>query len=170
MKGRPRRIEREVAFELSSFFSVLGLDKVKRVPILGRTGPDIETNSFQLVVDVKSRQSVPKTPLPDKNEIVICSDKWAGVRLGQLPLLADVNHFYIETEANVRQVKNSVVIQRWLDHMDEWTQANMPNGISGLVLHKSGGRMWVKHSLALIKLTHTGAFHDRYSYYQSRNK
>src|SRR5512139_3927572 len=59
MKQRPRRVEREVASLLSDFFRSIGCSPVERIPVLGRTGPDMTINEVGLVVDVKSRLEVP---------------------------------------------------------------------------------------------------------------
>ena len=48
-----------MAEHLTAFFNSLGLREVHRIPVLGRTGPDIEINEFGLIIDVKSRLSVP---------------------------------------------------------------------------------------------------------------
>ena len=59
MKATPRKAEREIALVFSQFFSDIGMSPVERIPILGRTGPDITINEANLVIDVKSRKSVP---------------------------------------------------------------------------------------------------------------
>ena len=91
MKARPRRAEREVARHLSSFFEALGLPAVERIPVLGRTGPDITWNEFKLIVDVKSRLSVPKGISIPKGKVYRGGLNWFGVRLEEIPLLAKIN-------------------------------------------------------------------------------
>ena len=60
MKARPRAVENRIAEALNVHFEYLGLAPVERIPVLGRTGPDLTTNEMNLVVDVKSRLEVPK--------------------------------------------------------------------------------------------------------------
>jgi len=59
-RRRWKRVEVRVAEILSEIFSDAGKDPVERIPILGRTGPDISHNQIELIVDVKSRHQVPK--------------------------------------------------------------------------------------------------------------
>lgn len=102
MKRRPRRVEQKVAEHLTAFFAHLGLPEVKRIPVLGRTGPDIEINEFGLIVDVKSRQSVPTQSFPGvaMNDVMV----WAPLdQLNGLYLLnggvSDVgNAIYANTD------------------------------------------------------------------------
>ena len=53
-------MENRVAAYLSALFAGIGLSPVERIPVLGRTGPDLTINELGLVVDVKSRQACPK--------------------------------------------------------------------------------------------------------------
>jgi hypothetical protein len=153
MKARPRRIEREAAKHLSVFFRSLGLDDVERQPVIGRTGPDITLNDFQLVVDVKSRKSVPITPmLMKEDKIIVCSDRWIGCRLGNPRELLDIT-------PKAREVRDFKMIGDWLDHMDEWTTKYCPEGITALILHIPG--MPVKNSLLLVKFSHKERFYER---------
>ncbi len=56
MKARPRCVERSVAEALSSILNT----PVERIPVLGRTGPDLTYHPpLNLIVDVKSRINVP---------------------------------------------------------------------------------------------------------------
>lgn len=162
MKGRPRRTEREVASHLSEYYKTLGLTPVKRVPIIGRTGPDIEINELGLIVDVKSRKSVPKTPMPEQEEIVYCPGVWIGARLEDIDLLAGYPEVPNGECDYARKIKPYKSIIGWLDHMDEWTQLNRPNDISALVLHRTGG--YISNSLVVIKQQEV--FYDRVNYFK----
>jgi hypothetical protein len=125
MKQRPRRAEREIARILSEKFVGIGMDPVERIPVLGRTGPDISLNQFRLVVDVKSRLEVPKGYLVPE---ITSFGALIGVPLCKMQDLA----FQVpETERPV-----SVIVNRWFAHMDEWTKAKTRGGITALVLHR----------------------------------
>lgn len=125
MLARPRSVEREVAAHLTQMSAKIGASPVERIPVLGRTGPDLTTNEIGLVIDVKSRLSVPQGYFGKEpcyiGEMIV-------VPLDQLLALDGVNIAYTG--------KPSVVVSRWYTHMDEWTRANMPDGISALVLHR----------------------------------
>lgn len=152
MKARPRRIEREVARCLSTFFLSLNLDEVERKPVTGRTGPDVTYNKeFKLIVDVKSRLEVPKGVMTRKeDELIRCPGEWIGCQLDDPKTLLN--------GGAIRDVKASKLVTRWLVHMDEWTAKNEPEGITALVLHRPG--MEIKRSLLLIKLSHLRRFHE----------
>lgn len=141
MKARPRSVERRVAEELSKLFTPLGMSEVKRLPVTGRTGPDIEINEAGLVVDVKSRKQVPKSSIAVKGE-VLEFDNMIGVRLSDLPNLADL----IPVSATP-----SVLVTTWLSHMHEWTVQNEPEGISCVIIHRPG--MPVGNSTVIIYST-----------------
>ena len=130
MKARPRSVEREVARALSRFFVQNDLSPVERIPVLGRTGPDLTSNELGLVIDVKSRLEVPRTPFTPYPIIVFDEElKLVGVRLKDLPLLV------VDTPVTPIDF-SSTLVRRWYLHMQEWTLANHPNGISALVLHR----------------------------------
>jgi len=138
MKQRPRSVENRVARELSDFFVSIGMGGVERIPVLGRTGPDISINEAKIVVDVKSRLQVPDCMMAGKDEL-ICSDNIIGFRL------SDVGN--LKTLRRVER-KSSKIVIRWLSHMDEWTQAKCKTGISCIILHQPG--LNVKHSTVII--------------------
>lgn len=126
MKARPRSVERQVASHLSEMSLSLGCSKVERIPILGREGPDITTNELGLVIDVKSRLACPggyfwSRPLIHGDLVAIELDTLLG-----LPEIEDPQPYKF----------SSITVNRWYDHMDEWTKEFMPSGISALVLHK----------------------------------
>jgi hypothetical protein len=123
MKPRPRYAENRIAKELTEIFGV----PFERIPVLGRTGPDLTVNETKLVVDVKSRQSCPKTYF------------WSGMLhhpgFHYSIALKDIND--IEKLPTIHR-HHSVVVSRWLDHMHEWTVENVPDGISALAIHRPG--------------------------------
>ena len=170
MKGRPRRIEREAATRLSLFFSDINLPKVERVPVIGRTGPDIQVNEFGLVVDVKSRKKVPKGILVGSGEIKFITGvpfdtetkahHMVGVRLGEINLLVS------EEDVPRSARKGFVSVSRWMMHMDKWTKKHQPDGITALILHRSG--TYVDHSTFLVFEKDLEVFNDRYKRF-SRN-
>lgn len=130
MKARPRSVERKVAAFLSRYFVQLGLSPVERIPVLGRSGPDITINEWGLVIDVKSRLEVPRTPFTPHPIIAFDDEEHLiGVRLKDLPFLLE------DTQAQLIDF-SSVLVRRWYLHMDEWTRANCPEGIPALVLHR----------------------------------
>lgn len=125
MKARPRRAERKIAEILSDFFSLYGYSPVERVPVIGRTGPDLQINDFELIVDVKSRLEVPKGVIFDR---LVCFGDYFAVpleMLGELPI----------SEAEP-VLFSSVQVDQYYNHMDEWTVKHHPSGITALVLHR----------------------------------
>lgn len=130
MKPRPCSVEREVAELLSEIYRKHGYSPVKRIPILGRTGPDIEINEANLVVDAKSRIAVPQSHMLRKGERGIFGD-YLGIRLCELD----------RKEFKSRIIRPSLLARDWLMHMDEWRQIYLPNGISALVLHRPRTRI-----------------------------
>ncbi len=131
MKRRPRRIESEVARYITLFSQKRGCSPVERIPVLGRTGPDISINELGLVVDVKSRKKIPKSFGLKPGEILRTDDGLLAVRLDELDLLYG-NHDV------TKEIPASKVVRRWLDHMDEWRQEHEVNGVSVIVLHRPG--------------------------------
>jgi hypothetical protein len=130
MKPRPRCVEREVAELLSNIYSKHGYSPVKRIPILGRTGPDIEINETNLVVDAKSRIAVPQSHMLGRGERGIFGD-YLGVRLCELD----------RRDFKSRIIRPSLLAWDWLMHMDEWRRMYLPNGISAVVLHRPKTRI-----------------------------
>jgi len=130
MKPRPRSIERKVAAYLSERFLQLGLSPVERIPVLGRTGPDISLNELNIVIDVKSRLEVPVSVFCPRNEFrYICNG------LISVPLCNFLDIF--ENNLVCRQdYVFSKIVQDYYDHIDEWTRTNIPSGITALVLHR----------------------------------
>jgi len=139
MKPRPRHVEREIARLLSAYYARFGLPEVRRIPVLGRTGPDIEINQLGLVVDVKSRASNPRSHIVPRGQTVRFNaemfptsearENYLGCRLDEIDLMHDLP---------MCERPPSTVVARWLAHMEEWTQEHAPEGVSALVLHLPG--------------------------------
>ncbi len=140
MKSRPRSVEREVAKHLTEIFSKIGAAPVQRIPVLGRTGPDITINELNLVIDVKSRISVPVSYFFDR---IVDYMGHIGAPLDKLEFLAS------ETPITKYSNFRSKIVTEWLDHMDEWTKAEFQQGISAIVLHRP--KMPIGKSMVIIK-------------------
>lgn len=148
MKARPRSVENRVADALNEHFKSLAVSPVERIPVLGRTGPDISLNELGLVVDVKSRKEISKTiffPL-------MCPfyfDGLLGVRL------ANFDTLWEEEERDDRPPPfldfSSKMIRDYLDHMEEWTKEHAKGGVSCVVLHRP--EMPIGSSVAVIYQT-----------------
>jgi hypothetical protein len=156
MKSRPRATERRVAEILSDAFTGNGYKPVKRIPVLGRTGPDISLNELKFVIDVKSRIEVPRfVYLPGGPALVSFPDmSLVGFKLECM--LEFLNGAMREYDWLASRPGVSVIVKNWYDHMNEWTKENEPEGITMLVLHHSGingGRMPVGHSTVVISIT-----------------
>jgi hypothetical protein len=129
-------------------FSDVGMSPVERIPILGRTGPDIVINELKFVIDVKSRLEVPKSILPGPREIFWSKDLIA-FRLDDAPMIqkqAEEGGYFIITPCLNCQKS----VRGWYDHMDEWTKVHCKEGVTMLVLHKP--RLPVGHSAIVIKI------------------
>lgn len=131
MQSRPRRVENKIAEELSAFFSENSLNPVERIPILGRTGPDLTINQSGLVLDVKSRQSCPQGVFNAVEETGKAKSK--SLAIYQLDRLQET---FLEQQGLYMTCRDSKMVLTWLCHMQEWTDENMPWGTSGLILHK----------------------------------
>ncbi len=125
-RKRWKRVEAQVAEELSRHFSDVGHSPVERIPILGRTGPDLTYNEVQLIVDVKSRNEVPKSSLAARGQELRMGDM-LGFNLSDLLKLDRLSPL---------TAAPSVLAQRWLAHMHEWKVQNLPTGITCVVLHR----------------------------------
>jgi hypothetical protein len=135
MKSRPRSIERKVADHLNEFFSDVGMSPVMRIPILGRTGPDIEINEANWVIDVKSRKAVPMgTFVLNSEHAVTYANGMTAFPLESLKTLTDKPGHYFRYPS----LKGFKSVRDWYDHMNEWTLEHKPEGINMLVLHKPG--------------------------------
>lgn len=175
MKGRPRRIEREVALHLSKYLATLGMGPVERIPVLGRTGPDVDVfPGLQIAVDVKSRKAIPKSYKLYGKHIQTWVDpheEWdgwrqIGCRLCDLDLLFDAENVSMHLERRM-----SSTIAAWLNHMSQWCGIEVvkeagkpmvvsePDNIPALVLHWPGTP--VKNSTFLIYEPHRSLIDDR---------
>jgi len=146
MKDRPRSVEREVAKRLSLFYSQFCLGEVKRIPVIGRTGPDIQINEFGLVVDVKSRKRIAKWAF-DASAIRV--DGLIGGVLDEMDF------------SPPKTTKSNKDISNWYAHMKQWCDINFPIGIPALVLHLPGKP--VSKSTVFIAENYKEMFNDRKS-------
>lgn len=125
-RKRWKSVEVNVALHLSGIFSDVGHSAVKRIPILGRTGPDISYNDIGLVVDVKSRLEVPKSSLATKGKTL---------RMGNMLgfCLADMLEFERLTSLTAEP---SIIVSTWLSHMNDWKVKHLPTGITCVIIHR----------------------------------
>ena len=151
MKARPRSVERRVAEYLTEFSVSKGCSPIERIPILGRTGPDLTINELGLVIDVKSRLCVPKFIFPPEWYFVWFGEL-AAVRLKDLDALSKHN-------LSVKIEPSSVMVDRWFNHMDEWRKDKMPSGITVLVLHRPS--MDIKSNAFVIRNDQRGEFYGK---------
>jgi len=133
MLSRPRSIERKVAEHLSLWFGQRGYPEVKRIPILGRAGPDIDVNEFKLVVDVKSRKEIPKCWYLFPASEIVTNEHLFGIKLQVLK----ENNF----PHGIKPTKSSVIVDDYFYHMEEWTKIYVPDGITAIVLHRPGTKV-----------------------------
>ncbi len=145
MKARPRSVEREVAAFLSRLLSDTG-NPIERIPAPGRTGPDLTYHPpLNLIIDVKSRLKIPACMLADARTPFETLDSLYGIRLEELLTISTVR----VSAFNLRVSSQTVV--NWWNHMDEWTKAHEPTGISAIILHRP--RMPIGHATVIIKLS-----------------
>jgi hypothetical protein len=128
MKPTPRMAERVVAQQITELSAQLGASPVMRIPVLGKVGPDLEINQLGLVIDVKSRKSIPATWLAGPGELIFGGDL-VGFRISDVGNLETLRR---------RATKSSKTVRMWLDHMDEWRQEHCPDGISAMVVRRPG--------------------------------
>jgi hypothetical protein len=127
MSKRFKRVEREIAKRLSAFFVSRGYPPVERIPVPGRSGPDIAVHAFGLVVDVKSRITVPMGVILNEGDITDFGGKLVGVRMDELGRIT--NPIY-------RRAKLYKSVWNWWQHIDVWRRAEVPDGIAAIVLHR----------------------------------
>lgn len=144
MKARPRSVENRIAEAMNVHYLKLRASPVERIPVLGRTGPDLTINELKMVVDVKSRKEVPKAiffPLMGP----FTFDGMVAARLCNLPSLWDLEW------GTALLDYSSKIIRDYLEHMDEWTKAHEKDGISCVVLHRPempiGSSVVIIHSI-----------------------
>ena len=162
MKARPRAVENRVAAYLTGLFT--GMSPVERIPVLGRTGPDITLNEMKLVIDVKSRLECPKMYFCG----TICCDftHWV-IPLSQIPaFLGYPDSQPLGPEFPHKSLGNtSILVSRYWSHMDEWTRANEPGGITGIVMHRP--KMPVGKAVLIISKEDKRRFTKRWNKLQS---
>ena len=161
MKARPRRVENRVAEILSDYLlTIAPVSKVERIPVLGRTGPDMDILPiFKIAVDVKSRKAIPKSYKIQGGAV----GNWfregqpqleqVGVRLENLDLLFDIENKPLHLGWTL-----SKTVVGWLRHMDIWCDNNKPI-VPALVLHWPGTP--VGHSTFVIFKGDRRTLHDR---------
>ncbi len=106
---------------------------VNRIPAPGREGPDISLNELELVINVKDRDSNPKSMMI--NEGVCDFGDFLGVQVGEFPLLltGDISC----------TGKMSKKVYDWWAHMDKYRKDFVSSGISTAIpnLQFSGERL-----------------------------
>lgn len=167
MKTTPWRAETRVASILSALFRQYGLGDVKRVPITGRTGPDIEINSAGLCMEVKSWKAIPVSILPKRGQI-LTDGRFYFVQLKEIETLFGQVEPY--------PINPSKIVDGIYKQIDGWVEKEFPQGISALSLHRVGttGDTFVIHRLdvsilenrlkGLRSVTPPGLFRTRRSY------
>jgi hypothetical protein len=125
-RKRWKAVEVKVAEILSSLFSDVGHPPVQRIPILGRTGPDITYNGIELIIDVKSRLEVPKSSLSTRGQLLR-----TGNMIGFC--LADMLEM---DKLSPLPAEPSIIVSTWLSHMNDWKVEHLPTGIACIILHR----------------------------------
>lgn len=129
-RARWKGVETRVARKLNEILSDVGnFSLIERIPILGRTGPDLTINETGLVIDVKSRAIISAQMFPAKYEAIQSGDL-VSLRLNQMD-----RGVYLWSKTKKNENKQ---VTSWYEHMDEWTQKNSPDGISCIILHWPG--------------------------------
>jgi hypothetical protein len=152
MKSRPRRAENEIAEHLSEFFTTHNLSPVERIPILGRTGPDLTINESGLVIDVKSRQTCPVS--------YFSIMRHTGKARNEDHTAFELDHLdEMFTDSQYMPLRFSKMVDDWLNHMDEWTQENTEYGISAVVIHRP--QMPYGGSVLVVRSSDVGLLKER---------
>jgi hypothetical protein len=140
VKARPRSVEREVANYLSGKFSEMQLDPVERIPVLGRTGPDLTVNKSKLAIDVKSRLEVPKVMWHHHG-----AARW-GIE-GTEPIvtvrLCEFEKLFAETKPV--SIIPPKTVRGYLEHMAAWSDEHIP----AIVLHRP--RIRIANAIFVIR-------------------
>jgi hypothetical protein len=124
MRSAPRRCENAIAEIISKKSDALGLSQVYRLPVTGRTGPDISINELNLVIDVKNRLEVPKGYF---HSGLTTFGNLVGVPISEMELMLG---------EPTEEGPISKIVTAWFDHMDEWRLKYNKKGITALVLHR----------------------------------
>lgn len=132
MKPRPRKAENRIAEELNKVFG--DFTPIERIPVLGRTGPDLTINELGLVVDVKSRKSNPKKFLK-----LLKGEKGHFVGFHEQPGLVFVRLSDVgKSITGWNLFKPSKTVEKYWMHMNEWTEKECPENLTAIVLHRPG--------------------------------
>lgn len=153
MKGVPRKNENRAAAEMTALMPQFGLTfQWKRIPVIGRTGPDITfPNPLNLAIDTKVRKSVPKTMFKHLDSQPIF-DTIMGARLCRLkdlrkaydhPLPWELGHRHVVTAAEMWWSKQ---VLDWLVHMRDWVDKHY--GQAMLILRRP--HMSMKNAAVVI--------------------
>jgi len=133
MKARPRNAENRLAEELTKASKDIVNFTFERKPVIGREGPDLTwPNPYQLAIDCKTRQSVPKWLFKNFkviDDIMYYTRNLVICRVHSFSaILNDYQDYPCVPDWGSDQVN------AWMDHMDEW--AIQHNGIPALLLHR----------------------------------
>ena len=132
MKARPRGVENKIATRLTSHFVKMGMSPVKRIPVLGRAGPDIDVNESGLAIDVKSRKEVPLRNYNFAGKRIVRVGEMLAVKMSDFPLV------FSDLPAS-EELKETKTVRDYLEHMAEWAYEN--ECIPAIVLHRPGTRI-----------------------------
>jgi hypothetical protein len=117
----------------------MGLSPVERIPVLGRTGPDITINESRLAIDVKSRGKVPVSNYSIRAGKI---HRDTGVDVLLYIKLKDFPLIYSDDLSTSELLFNSAQVRQWIDHMAEWSRRDdKGNSIPAVVLHRPGTRV-----------------------------
>jgi len=111
MKARPRGAENRIADELNIWFAKHNLSPIKRIPVLGREGPDFTYNELKLNLDAKSRKAIPKGYKITTPEMLITYNNYICIRL------CDLDRYFVEKLISIRHIKSSKTVSKWVKHM-----------------------------------------------------
>ena len=149
----------KVAQHLSEVFASLGLSPVMRIPVLGRTGPDLQINEFGLVIDVKSRLEVPIRYMTN------CFSEFGDLIGAPLNLLKSAaahgdDGSFLLTPLTLR-VQPCKTVDDYYAHMKQWVVKEYPSGIAALVLHRP--KMPIGEAMLIISNSDRKEFTRRWS-------
>ena len=154
MKQRPRRAENRIAEILNQFFTHNNLTPIDRIPVLGRTGPDLTINETGLAIDVKSRKSCPKK--------IFASTHKSGKAMGDSYCAFSLEHLQdalAQGQGQYMTFTESKTVLKWLVHMEKWVKQNAPSGIPALVIHRP--QMPYGKALLIVSKSDVGLLRQR---------
>jgi hypothetical protein len=166
MKDAPRRAENAVASLLSAKFASIGASPVERIPVIGRIGPDISINELGLVIDVKNRGEVPLGLFHDE---LVTFGGFLAAPLDRFELLIDGDPKPIDF--------SSLTVLGYYAHMDVWRLERRPEGITCVILHRSGASYRMKHkakmpfgkSMVVISIDNRRRLQEKWNKLQTLN-